>query len=43
MTMRVDEALAAEVAYRREQLMPRPRSTGATRHRWLPRRSRSQG
>ena len=43
MNNRVDEALAAELAYRRERLMAAHRGAGGGRHRWLPRRSRREG
>jgi hypothetical protein len=39
-TMRVDEALAAELEYRRERLMALQQRRGGARSRWLPRRSR---
>ena len=42
MNAHVDEALAAELAYRRERLMDARRSAGTTRHRWLPRRRRRE-
>jgi hypothetical protein len=43
MTHHLNEALAAELAYRRERLMPPPRITGERRHRWTPRRHRPEG
>ncbi len=43
MNNRVDEALAAELAYRRERLLAQPRHGGTPRYRWLPRRHRQEG